>query len=105
MNIYYAVHRETIEFYLNRTLYEYVLNVVMTKGENMAVTSKQKERIANFYTMSLNAITLEWMRTNMKEDPDCLAWEIYILIKGDCERALRNFEVFNKVGMKDKKKL
>ena len=102
MNIYYSVSREMIEFYLNRTLYDYVLQVVLRKGANRNVTLKQKEFIANFYTMSLNAVTLDWMRKNMKEEPEQLADEIFTLIKGDCERALKKFEVSNKSGYKEK---
>ena len=95
MNIYSSVSRDTLEFYMNQLLYGYMIKRINYNSKKMKVSEKQKEMVAKFYTMGINAITLEWMRTYMKEDPEELAAEVYIMLKGGSEKALSNFEYFN----------
>lgn len=95
MNIYSSVSRDTLEFYMNQLLYGYMIKRINYSSKKMKVSEKQKEMVAKFYTMGINAITLEWMRTYMKEDPEELAAEVYIMLKGGSEKALSNFEYFN----------
>ena len=95
MNIYSSVSRDTLEFYMNQLLYGYMIKRINYSSKKMKVSEKQKEMVAKFYTMGINAITLEWMRTYMKEDPEELATEVYIMLKGGSEKALSNFEYFN----------
>ena len=95
MNIYLSVSRDTLEFYMNQLLYEYIYERVANRAKKMEVTEKQIEMVAQFYTMGINAVTLEWFRTYMKEEPEELSIKVHIMIKGGAGKALSNFEYSN----------
>lgn len=92
MNTFRSVQREYIEFFMYRVLYQYIIKVVSKEAEGMRVTQSQCEFIANFYTLALNAITLDWIRTDMKEKPEDIAEKVSFLLEGDFKKALLKFQ-------------
>ena len=92
LNCYRSVRKDYIENFMNRVLFEYIHHVVEEQSKGMQVTEEQKKFIAKFFTLAINAISLEWIGNGMKEDPDNMAEQVNILIRGDFKKALQNFE-------------
>lgn len=95
LNCYRSVRRDYIETFMNRVLFQYISQVVCEQAKGMQVTDEQQEFIAKFFTLAINAISLDWIGRGMKEDPSHLAEQVNILIRGDFHKALQNFEKEN----------
>ena len=96
LNIYNSVAREYIENFMNSVLYQYIIKVVKSEADGMQVNEEQCEFIANFYTMALNAISLDWISKYMKEEPEDIAKKVSFLLDGNFKKALLKFENENK---------
>ena len=75
--VYHSISREHIENYLYRLTYDLMIGV-----------AEDKEFIANFYKYAFVGLTLEWVRTGMKDDPAALIERVSTLIHGDITKAL-----------------
>ena len=100
LNTYNSVRREYVEYFMKKVLFEYIIKVVKTEAKNIKVTEEQCDFIANFYTLALNAVSLEWIRQGMVEKPEVLAKRVNFLIEGDFQKALYKFERENRKGSK-----
>ena len=96
LNCYRSIGREYVENFMNRILLSYIDQVVRDLAQGMQVTEQQKTFIAKFFTLAINAISLDWIAKGMVDDPGCISEQVNILIKGDFKKALRNFEQENK---------
>lgn len=96
MNIYNSVAKEYIENFMNSVLYQYIIKVVKNEAKGLKVYEEQCEFIANFYTMALNAISLDWISKYMKEEPEEIAKKVNFLLDGNFKKALLKFEKENK---------
>ena len=86
--VYHSISREHIENYLYRLTYDLMIGVVEEKAAGMTVRPEDKEFIANFYKYAFVGLTLEWVRTGMKDDPAALIEQVSTLIHGDITKAL-----------------
>ena len=86
--VYHSISREHIENYLYRLTYDLMIGVVEEKAAGMTVRPEDKEFIANFYKYAFVGLTLEWVRTGMKDDPAALIERVSTLIHGDITKAL-----------------
>lgn len=98
LNCCRSVRKDYIENFMNRVLFEYIHNVVQEQSKGMHVTEAQKKFIAKFFTLAINAISIEWIGNGMQEDPSIMAEQVNILIRGDFKKALQNFEKENTRG-------
>lgn len=94
-NTYRAVGREYVEYYMNRVLHPYILRMVEKQACGLMVFVTQKEFITSFFTSAINHVTIEWVRNDMKEEPEKLAEKIGVLVQGDIKKALRSFQYEN----------
>lgn len=95
LGCYRSIRRDYVETFMNRILYSYIHQVVEEQAQGMLVTAQQKEFISRFFTLAINAISLEWIGKGMTDNPSDLAEQVNILIKGDFQKALLNFEQEN----------
>ena len=65
-----------------------MIGVVEEKAAGMTVRPEDKEFIANFYKYAFVGLTLEWVRTGMKDDPAALIERVSTLIHGDITKGL-----------------
>ena len=86
--VYHSISREHIESYLYRVTYDLMIGVVEEKAAGMTVREEDKEFIADFYKYAFVGLTLEWVRTGMKEDPAALVDRVSPLIHGDITKSL-----------------
>ena len=59
----------------------------------MNVRPEDKEFIANFYKYAFVGLTLEWVRTGMKDDPAALVERVSVLIHGDITKSLETCRI------------
>ena len=59
----------------------------------MTVRPEDKEFIANFYKYAFVGLTLEWVRTGMKDDPAALVERVSVLIHGDITKSLETCRI------------
>ena len=88
MNLYHSISREQVERYLYRLTYQLLIGVVEEKSAGMSVRDEDKKFIADFYKYAFVGLTLEWVRTGMKEDPAALVERVSTLIHGDITKSL-----------------
>ena len=96
LNVYRSVSRERVENYLYALTYELIEGVVEEQSENLMVTEEQKKFIANFYKYSFVGVMLDWIKQDMKEDPERIVERLGILIQGDMDRALNRLRTDEK---------
>ena len=87
-NVYRSVSREQVELYLYKLVHDLIYNVVEEKAQGLHVPEEDKAFIADFYKYAFVGLTLEWVRTGMKEDPAALVERVSTLIHGDITKSL-----------------
>lgn len=96
MNVYRSVSREQVEQYLYKVTYGLLIGVVEEKASDMTVREEDKKFIADFYKFAFVGIMLDWIRNDMKEDPEKIIGRLSILIQGDITRALEKYRTDRK---------
>lgn len=91
MNVYRSVSREQIEIYLYKLTYDLLIGVVEEASAGMTVHQEDKEFIADFYKYAFVGIMLNWIKNDMKEDPERIIARLSVTIHGDVPRALNSF--------------
>ncbi|MGH4139908.1 TetR/AcrR family transcriptional regulator C-terminal domain-containing protein [Clostridium sp.] len=93
LNTYNSIGREQLEAHLYSAVYNLVLNVVDEITLGKEVSAKEKEFVVNFYKVALVGLLLEWIRKNMKENPEQIVDNLNKIIIGDTHKALLEFEI------------
>lgn len=88
LNTYNSIGRDKLETHLYAAVYILVLNVVDEITKGIEVCEKDKEFVVNFYKVALVGILLEWIRTNMIENPEQIIENLTTLLTGDTYKAL-----------------
>ena len=88
MNVYHSVSREQVENYLYKVTYDLVAGVVEEKSADMAVRQEDKEFIAHVWKYAFVGLMLDWIRNDMKGDPQELVARFSAVIRGSTTNAL-----------------
>ena len=88
MNVYHSVSREQVENYLYKVTYDLVAGVVEEKAAEMAVRQEDKEFIAHVWKHAFVGLMLDWIRNDMKGDPQELVTRFSAVIHGSITNAL-----------------
>jgi len=91
INTFRSVSRDYLETFLYDWLFPMIFEVVDTLSTALNVKKENKEFIARFYTLSLVAISLDWVRTGLKEPPESIVGQVEIIMKDSCMRALEKY--------------
>lgn len=91
-NVYHYISREYLDTFMYDVLYHVIYPVVEEQAEGMIVENKHKEFIARFYSLAGVAMGIDWVRTGMKENPEEIAEQVAVLMKGDFKKALKKYE-------------
>lgn len=91
MNVYHSVSREQVEIYLYKVTYGLLIDVVEECAKGMRVKEEDKQFIADFYKYAFVGIMLNWIKNDMKEEPQKIIDKLTVLIQGDITRALNKF--------------
>lgn len=93
LNVYHSVSREQIELYLYKLTYDLLINVVEEKSQGMSIRPEDKQFIADFYKYAFVGLTLDWVRHNMKEDPQVMIDHLTKLVTGNITTALERYRL------------
>lgn len=93
MNVYRCVHKEQIEKYLEPLVDNLLLGVINEEAEGMNVREEDKEFIAQIYSYIFIGLVLDWIKNDMKEDPQKTVDRLSVLVKGSVVAALKRFEI------------
>ncbi len=93
MNVYHSVSREQVENYLYEVTYSLLIGVVEEKAVGMSVRQEDKEFIAHFYKYGFVGLMLDWIRGDMKADPQTLIDRLGVIIHGNVTAALERLRM------------
>jgi len=91
MNVYHSVSREQVELYLYKLTYDLLIGVVEEMSQEIPVRDEDKKFIADFYKFAFVGLMLDWIRGDMRENPERIIDHLSTLIHGDISRALNNY--------------
>ena len=69
LNIYHSVSLEILQEYVYRLLYPSLLQAVNASSESASYSEEEKRFAADFYKYALAGIILNWIKGDMREDP------------------------------------
>ena len=88
LNVYRSVSREQVENYLYRVTYDLLEGVVEEKAQGMSVRQEDKELIATLYKYLFVGLMLDWIKGDMKGDPQVMVQKLELVIHGSVAAAL-----------------
>lgn len=93
VNVYRSVSREQVERYLYHVTYDLLIGVVEEAAQGMNVRQEDKEFIANFYKYAFVGLMLDWVRNDMKQDPQAIVDRLSLLVSGNISTALERYRI------------
>ena len=92
MNVYHCVHREQVEIYLRPLVEDLILNVVNEEAGGLNVRDEDKTFIVQAYSYIFIGIMLDWIKEDMKENPQEIVERLNKLIKGSIRASRTRFQ-------------
>jgi len=93
LNVYRCVHREQVEKYLQPLVDQLLLNVINEEAAGITVRDEDKRFIAQVYSYMFIGLMLDWIKDDMREDPQQIVEKLSKLIKGSVSVALSRFKL------------
>ena len=93
LNVYRCVHREQVEKYLQPLVDQLLLNVINEEAAGITVRDEDKQFIAQVYSYMFIGLMLDWIKNDMREDPQQIVEKLSKLIKGSVSVALSRFKL------------
>ena len=93
LNVYRCVHREQVEKYLQPLVNQLLLNVINEEAAGITVRDEDKQFIAQVYSYMFIGLMLDWIKDDMREDPQQIVEKLSKLIKGSVSVALSRFKL------------
>jgi hypothetical protein len=90
-SVYRSISREHVENYLYKLTYNLLIGVVNEKAVGVNVRDDDKHFIADFYKFGFVGLVLDWIKSDMKEDPRQIVNRLGTLTHGSISRALEAF--------------
>ena len=89
LNVYRSVSREQVENYLYRLTYDLLEGVVEEQAQGMSVRPEDKAYIATLYKYMFVGLMLDWIKSDMKESPQKMVYQLEQVIHGSINAALQ----------------
>ena len=93
MNVYHSVSREQVENYLYKLTYELLIGVVREKVEGMSVREEDQEFLATVYKYAFVGLMLDWIKNDMKGDPEVIVDRLAQVMHGNVATALERLRI------------
>ena len=93
LNVYRCVHREQVEKYLQPLVDQLILNVINEEAAGITVRDEDKQFIAQVYSYMFIGLMLDWIKDDMREDPQQIVEKLSKLIRGSVSVALSRFKL------------
>lgn len=93
LNVYRCVHREQVEKYLQPLVDHLLLDIIQEKSDRMTVRDEDKQFIAQIYSYIFIGLMLDWIKEDMRENPQNIVDRLAKLITGSISAALARFQL------------
>ena len=93
LNVYRSVSHEQVESYLYRLTYDLLEGVVEEQAQGMSVRDEDKAFIATVYKYAFVGLMLDWIKNDMKGDPQQLVDRLELVIHGNVRAALERLRI------------
>lgn len=93
LNVYRCVHGEQVEKYLQPLVDRLILDVIDEESGGMTVRDEDKQFIAQIYSYVFIGLMLDWIKGDMREDPQPIVDKLARLIRGSMSAALSRFSL------------
>ena len=93
LNVSRCVHREQVEKYLQPLVDQLLLNVINEEAAGITVRDEDKQFIAQVYSYMFIGLMLDWIKDDMRKDPQQFVEKLSKLIKGSVSVALSRFKL------------
>lgn len=94
-NVYRSISREQVEQYLYKMLDPILHDFIDREATVLSVQDADKQFVIDFYKYALVGMVLEWIRKDMKTEPEVMTERLNIMLHGDFHRALLRFSAGN----------
>ena len=91
MNVYRCVNREQVEKYLVPLTDQLIMGVITERAAGMTVREADQQFIAQVYSYAFVGIMLDWIRDDMRADPEELVNRLAMVIHGGITQVLERF--------------
>ena len=88
LNVYRSISREQVENYLYQVTYQLLEDVVEEQAADMSVRPEDKAFIATLYKYMFVGLMLDWVKNDMKGDPQLMVDRLAQVIHGSVRVAL-----------------
>ena len=88
LNVYRSVSREQVENYLYKVTYALLDGVVEEQAQGMSVRQEDKAFLATLYQYMFVGLMLDWIKSDMKGDPQAIVSRLELAIHGNIRAAL-----------------
>ena len=93
MNVYHSVSREQVENYLYKLTYDLLVGVVREKAAGMSVREEDQDFIATVYKYAFVGLMLDWIKSDMKVDPQLIVDRLAQVMHGNVAAALERLRI------------
>ena len=93
INVYRCVHKEQVEKYLNPLVDNLILGVIEEECVDITIRDEDKYFIARVYSYIFIGLMMDWIKENMREDPQKIVDHLAKLIQGSIPAALLRFQL------------
>ena len=93
MNVYHSVSREQVENYLYKLTYDLLVGVVREKAAGMSVREEDQDFIATVYKYAFVGLMLDWIKSDMKADPQRIVDRLAQVMHGNVAAALEHLRI------------
>lgn len=91
MNVYRCVHKEQVESYLNPLVDNLLLGVIEEECAGMSIRDEDKAFISKVYSYIFVGLMMDWIKTDMQEDPRQIIDRLAKVIQGSIPKAISQF--------------
>lgn len=93
MNVYRCIHKEQVERYLNPLVDNLIMGVVEEECAGMTVRDEDKGFISRVFSYIFIGIMMDWIKDDMREEPERIVARLSNLIQGSISEALHRFKL------------
>ena len=88
LHLHNSAHGDILARYYHKTILTTMLSYVRKEAEGLNVSENQIMALARFYTAALAGLTLEWIGSGMKGEPDSFIEDLGGMLDGNIRRSL-----------------
>lgn len=93
MNVYRCVHKEQVEKYLDPLVDNLIRGVIEEECAGKIVRDEDKNFISRVYSYIFIGIMMDWIKGEMREEPQEIVDHLAALIQGTISKALDRFKL------------